>query len=123
MAGHLTKRATLIGRFGTSSATFAFCSPVSPNIGQSAPISATVTQQRLVRSNFGHFIFNESNIPFVVGFRVVMIGLLVVVRLVVMIGLRVVVLLVVRLVVVVGFGVVVVVVVVDVVVVLVVVGG
>ena len=123
MAGHLTKRATLIGRFGTSSATFAFCSPVSPNIGQSAPISATVTQQRLVRSNFGHFIFNESNIPFVVGFRVVMIGLLVVVRLVVMIGLRVVVLLVVRLVVVVGFGVVVVVVVVDVVVVLVVVVG
>ena len=77
-----------------------------------------------VLSDFGHFRLNESNIPFVVGFRVVIIGLLVVrlvvVRLVVMIGLRVVVLLVVRLVVV-GFGVVVVVVVVDVVVVLVVV--
>ena len=76
-------------------------------------------------SNFQHRFKQKISLPFVVGLRVVIIGLLVVrlvvVLLVVMIGLRVVVLLVVRLVVVVGFGVVVVVVVVDVVVVLVVV--
>ena len=75
--------------------------------------------------NFQHRLKYKMSLPFVVGLRVVIIGLLVVrlvvVLLVVMIGLRVVVLLVVRLVVVVGFGVVVVVVVVDVVVVLVVV--
>ena len=94
---------------------------VWPKIDHFGPISAT-----FVESLSTYRPLSTPNVPFVVGFRVVIIGLLVVrlvvVRLVVMIGLRVVVLLVVRLVVV-GFGVVVVVVVVDVVVVLVVVGG